>query len=105
MKVFCYGTLLLPDVLNSLGGKVTQSVYVKGYKLLTSENNNGYPYFQLSKTGDEKDVVPGYIVEYENIVPVDNYEGNMYERVNTMAYTRTNVETPCQVYIKDNKHE
>ena len=104
MKVFCYGTLLLPELLNSLNGEVVESVYVKGFKLLTSENNNHYPYFQLSKTGDENDMVPGYLIEYKNITPVDNYEGSMYERVNTMVYTRTGVEISCQTYVKNDKY-
>ncbi len=109
MKLFSYGSIILPDMMiEQFGFSVVplKSVFIRGYKLeLQNEGSKEYPdyWFILCKdTGKMDDLVPGFLVEFpdEYIAELDKWEGDSYKRTPMKCYTRELQEVDCQIYVK-----
>lgn len=104
MKLFSYGTLLIPEVMKKVLGFPLipeKSVFIKGYKIFLTSGDYGY--LISDYTGNMDDIVPGFLVEVpeENIARLDKYEGNRYKRRNIYCYDRLGNMLEAQIYVKN----
>ena len=102
MKLFIYGSLLLPENINRFGIDILGSAFVLGYKIKVEPSpitKRNYHYVRAVYTGDTEDVICGYIVSVENIEAIDKWEGLSYKRVLINAKTRTMEDIECYMYI------
>jgi len=92
--LFTYGSLLLPFVMEEKVGfykEPEKSAFIKGYKIIAQENKeNGYNYLIAKKTNNEKDIIPGFLVKYndDQLKRLDRYEAKNYKRETVKVYTR-----------------
>jgi hypothetical protein len=99
--IFSYGSLILPENLEKFKSKILKSVFIKGFDLeitksQTSKTN--YHYIQLI---EGKNIIPGFLIETENIELIDKWEGNSYKRVKIKCFTRNLEKIECFTYIKN----
>lgn len=106
MKLFSYGSLVLPDYLEKFNGKLLTKGFLRGYKIkceLSPITSNGYHYLSIYPTGNNKDIVTGFILDIpeDRISMVDNFEGKSFKRIETIVYNSYLHETSCYVYINN----
>ena len=100
--LFTYGSLLLDSSPIKL--KALESVFLKGYKLILKKSpttKNNYHYILLEETGDDNDIVSGYLTEVDEkiLIELDKYEGNSYKRVLIDAFDRQLKSIEAFAYI------
>lgn len=107
VKLFCYGSLVLPRIQNSIWQKTftpTHSVVLQGFKVVLEPHprNPDYSYMLIVSTGEPTDLVPGVLIDLPDaLVPrTDKWEGSGFMRVEVSAKDRTGMEHSCQTYIK-----
>lgn len=101
--LFSYGSLILPENLEKFKSKILKSVIIKNYnlKLIKSPiTKTNYHYIQLIKGNS---IIPGFLIETENIELIDKWEGNSYIRKEIICFTRKLEKIKCYAYFsKDN---
>ena len=103
--IFSYGSLILPENLEKFNSKIIQSVFIKKFKLkveLSPITKTNYHYIYCIETLDEKDVIPGFLIETESIKEIDKWEGNSYIRTKIKCFDRRMNEIECFIYLKNN---
>ena len=97
--IFSYGSLVLPENLEKFKSKILKSVFVRDFDLkiikrpITKKN---YHYIQLVKGNS---IIPGFLIETEDIESIDKWEGNSYQRQEISCFTRNLEEIRCFVYL------
>jgi len=109
--LFTYGSILLKEITERSMGftfEPIKSVFIKGYKLeikhANNEKNPNYHYILCNPTDNTNDIIPGFIVECsdEQLIRLDRWEGNSYERKQIICYDRNLQEIKCFIYLKNN---
>ncbi|MFA5603074.1 MAG: gamma-glutamylcyclotransferase family protein [Bacilli bacterium] len=109
MLLFTYGTLLLPDVMQETVGfynKPLKSVFVKGFKIKIIRKvigkNPDYHLMFAIKTGNDNDIIPGFLVECSAIQlrRLDKFEGSAYKRESVEVFTRDMQCIDAVMYMK-----
>ena len=111
VKLFCYGSLVLPRIQNSIWQKTftpTHSVVLQGFKVVLEPHprNPCYLYMLLVSTGEPTDLVPGVLIDLPAaLLPrTDKWEGSGFMRVEIQVLDRSGVVHNCQTYIKRNNN-
>ncbi len=109
MKLFTYGSIVVPDIIQNVLGFVPQiekSVFIRGWRILLqnaeSKKYAKYHYLMADFTGDDDNIVSGFLVDIpeESIEKLDKWEGAEYSRIDVICYTRELKEIECQIYVK-----
>lgn len=107
-NIFSYGNIIVPSMTEQFFGPrefvPLKSVFIKGFKIkIRHANSKKYPNYHCllaEYTGNDMDIIPGFLVEVygEDILDVDEWEGNSYERVNILCYDKDINKIDCQIY-------
>jgi len=103
--IFSYGSLILPENLEKFDSKIISSVFVRGFKLNVVKSpitKTNYHYILCYKTFDANDVIPGFLIETDNIEEIDKWEGDSYARTKIKCFDRRINEIECFIYLKNN---
>ena len=99
--IFSYGSLILPENLEKFKSKILKSVFIKNFDLRIIKSpitKTNYHYIQLVKGNS---IIPGFLIETEDIDSIDKWEGNFYKRIEITCFTRNLEELKCFVYISN----
>jgi hypothetical protein len=100
--IFSYGSLILPENLEKFKSKILKSVFIKDFDLEINKSpitKTNYHNIQLIKG---KSLIPGFLIETENIEAIDRWEGSNYMRKEISCFTRQLEEIKCFAYFKKN---
>lgn len=103
--IFSYGSLILPENLEKFNSKILKSVFITGCKLkviLSPITKSNYHYILLEQTLEEGDIIPGFLIETENIDLIDKWEGSSYKRIEATCLDRYMEKIKCFIYIENN---
>lgn len=110
MKLFTYGTIIVPEITRSIGLRFTPeaSVFIRGYRLVLQKEtptNPKFPNYHLMKlvhTNNQEDIIPGFLIEVAQpeLESLDKWEGTTYKRSTVIAYDRNLDETTCDVCVE-----
>jgi len=101
--IFSYGSLILQENLEKFNSEIISSVFVKKFKLkveLSPITKTNYHYIYCIETLDEKDIIPGYLIQTNNIEEIDKWEGDSYVRTKIKCFNRRMNEIECFIYLK-----
>lgn len=99
--IFAYGSLILPENLEKFKSKILTSVFIKDCELKVIKSpitKTNYHYIQLIKGNN---ILPGFLIETEDIESIDKWEGSSYIRQEIIVYDRYLKETKCFAYFKN----
>ena len=107
-KIFTYGNILVPWIAHKKFRKrfeATKNVFITGFKIVLRDSKTklGTVHMDLIETGDDSDIVAGYIVEVgaSTLLTLDSKQPMYYRRL-VRAQDRQLQETECYVYVKIN---
>lgn len=102
--IFSYGSLILPENLEKFNSKILKSVFISGFKLKVIKSpitKINYHYILLDQTWKENDIIPGFLIETENIELIDKWEGSSYKRIETVCIDRYMEKIKCFIYVEN----
>lgn len=99
MNLFCYGTLMIPEVISSLIGRPIQGkqAVLKGFRRGVIRGQT-YPGILPHSQGEVGGILYETLTEAEVMI-LDHYEGEMYSLAEVLIISETGDQTQARTYV------